>query len=110
MTKRVAVEKRMSEERIMTLHPDNNKRGVNIDKEKYESMRKTIICQLRTGNEMSFKQLGDAVGKKLENNFSGSISWYYTTVKLDLEARGIIKRIGKSSPQMLRLNQNYSDQ
>ena len=100
----------MTGERILTLHPDPNKEGVNIDKEKYESMRETIIDELQVRNEMSFTELGDAINKKLEGNFSGSISWYYTTVKLDLEARGIIERIGKSSPQMIRLNPNYSDQ
>lgn len=100
----------MSEDHIMTLHPDQAKVGVNIDKEKYQAMREAIIGQLQMGNEMGFKELGDAIGRKLEGIFSGSISWYYTTVKLDLEARGIVERIGKSSPQRLRINPNYIDE
>ena len=36
--------------------------------------------------------------------FDGSISWYVTTIKLDLEARGIIERIPKKRPQTLKLN------
>jgi hypothetical protein len=33
----------------------------------------------------------------------GSVSWYTTTVKLDLEVKGEIERIPGSSPQRLRL-------
>jgi hypothetical protein len=33
----------------------------------------------------------------------GSISWYVTTVKLDLEARGLIARVPGSHPQRLRM-------
>ena len=33
----------------------------------------------------------------------GSISWYVTTVKLDLEARGLIERVPRSRPQRLRM-------
>jgi hypothetical protein len=32
----------------------------------------------------------------------GSVSWYTTTVKLDLEVRGEIERIAGSKPQRLR--------
>ena len=39
----------------------------------------------------------------LGDTFDGSISWYVTTVKLDLEAKGMIERIPKVSPQQLRL-------
>lgn len=32
-----------------------------------------------------------------------SVSWYTTTVKLDMEARGLIERIPGSRPQALRI-------
>jgi hypothetical protein len=54
--------------------------------------------------EMTFTELGKAVRRRLEGTFEGSISWYYTTVKLDLEARGIIEQTGSGSPQLLRLS------
>ena len=92
-------------ERIMTLHPQG-KEGVNIEKAKYEQVKEAIIQILQGQEGMSFKDLGRAVKEWLADGFTGSISWYFTTVKLDLEARGIIERIQQSSPQMLRLTRN----
>lgn len=88
-------------ERIQTLHPAG-KQGVNISKEKYETMKAAIIQVLQEQGEMTFYGLNDEVGRLLEGIFEGSIGWYYTSVKLDLEARGVIERLGKS-PQRIRL-------
>ena len=90
------------EEKILTLHPDG-KQGVNISKEKYETIRQAILTILGDQGETLFKDLPAEVEQKLERGFDGSISWYVTTVKLDLEARGLITRVPKSSPQRLRL-------
>ena len=90
------------EERIMTLHPQG-KSGVNISKKKYDTVRATIQDSLRTQPDMTFKELTEEVRQRLEGSFEGSISWYVTTVKLDLEARGIIERIPNRTPQRLRL-------
>ncbi|MCI0551839.1 MAG: hypothetical protein L0287_12865 [Anaerolineae bacterium] len=87
---------------IRTLHPEK-KKGVNISKEKYEVIRKAIIATLRTNKEMTFMALSRAVEKQLDNKFEGSVMWYVTTVKLDLEARGEIKRVPNSRPQLVRI-------
>ena len=89
-------------ERILTLHPEG-KQGVNIEKKKYHQMRVAILECLKSSEPMTFKTLGRHVKKALQGKFEGSISWYYTTVKLDLEARGIIERVSGSSPQLIRL-------
>ena len=89
-------------EKILTLHPDE-KQGVNISKEKYETIRQAILSILGEQRETLFKDLPSGVERKLERDFDGSISWYVVTVKLDLEARGLIIRVPKSSPQRLRL-------
>ena len=93
----------MSEERIMTLHPEEGKSGVNISMGKYDVVRAAILKALERENEPAFNELGDAVGRQFGGNFDGSIGWYYTTVKLDLEARGVIERVPGSRPQRLRL-------
>ena len=90
-------------EKIQTLHPDPDKKGVKIDKGKYDVVRIVILESLQSQGEMSFKGLMAAVDEKLSGNFDGSIGWYYTTVKLDLEARGEIERVPGSKPQLLRL-------
>lgn len=87
---------------IRTLHPEK-KQGVNISREKYEMIRAAILSTLQTQNEMSFMKLSRAVEKEVNGNFEGSVTWYVTTVKLDLEARGVIKRVPNSRPQLLRL-------
>jgi hypothetical protein len=86
----------------MTRHP-GGKAGVNVDKSKYDQIRQAVIESLNQEGELTFSELRDDVERMLEGNFEGSISWYYTTVKLDLEARGEIERVDKSSPQMIRL-------
>ena len=87
---------------IRTLHPEK-KQGVNISKEKYEIIRKAILCVLQAEKEITFMNLSRAVEKEVNGNFEGSVTWYVTTVKLDLEARGQIKRVTNSRPQVVKL-------
>lgn len=89
-------------DRIMTLHPQG-KSGVNIDRDKYDAMCKAILDSVQNHGEITFKELTEDVRYKLEGKFDGSIDWYVTTVKLDLEARGAIERISESNPQRLRM-------
>ena len=89
-------------DRIMTLHPEG-KQGVKISRQKYDVMRQAILEALRVHGEMTFTDLAEDVRRNLESTFEGSINWYVTTVKLDLEARGEIMRIPKKTPQRLRL-------
>jgi hypothetical protein len=92
----------MMKDSILTLHPEK-KRGVNISREKYEMIHKAILTSLRAQREMTFMDLWRAVEKQLNGKFEGSVMWYVTTVKLDMEARGTIKRVCNSRPQLLRL-------
>lgn len=43
------------------------------------------------------------VVEKLQGKFDGSVGWYVTTIKLDLEARRLIERVPGKSPQRLQL-------
>ncbi len=89
-------------EKIRTLHPEK-KQGVSISKEKYEVIRRAILAALGKQKEMTFMNLSRAVEKEINGTFDGSVNWYVTTVKLDMEARGEIKRVPNSRPQLVRL-------
>lgn len=92
-------------EKIMTLHPQG-KQGVNIDLGKYTTMKDAILDVVTEHGTITFKQLNKVVEERLNGRFSGSIPWYLVSVKLDLEARGVIERLPKTSPHQLRLAEN----
>lgn len=87
---------------IRTLHPEE-KQGVNISREKYEIIRQSILSTMHAQKEMTFMKLSRTVEKELNGNFEGSVMWYVTMVNLDLEARGEIKRVPHSRPQLVKL-------
>jgi hypothetical protein len=90
------------DEKIMTQHPQG-KQGVNISRAKYNTIKTAILDVLQKDERLTFTQLADQINAKLEGNFDGSIGWYVTVVKLDLEARNIIERIPKTKPEQLRV-------
>ncbi|HMF45412.1 MAG TPA: hypothetical protein VKE29_01950 [Candidatus Udaeobacter sp.] len=93
----------MTAEKILTKHP-LGKTGKNIDREKYETLKKAILSALRK-NDLTHTELFGRLNKSLKGKFAGNISWYGETVKLDLEARNMIERT-PSKPQKYRLNPN----
>jgi hypothetical protein len=90
----------MAEEKILTKHP-LGKSGKNIDTQKYETLKKAILSALQN-KELTHTELFTQLNKSLKSKFSGNVSWYAETVKLDLEARKIIERTS-SKPQKYRL-------
>jgi len=92
----------MAEDRILTLHPEG-KKGVNITRDKYEQVKAVILDALTDTPGMTLDQLFDRSEEVLTGHFDGKIGWYVMSVKLDLEARGVIERVPKASPQRLRL-------
>ncbi|CAG0972639.1 hypothetical protein ANAEL_01265 [Anaerolineales bacterium] len=88
-------------EPFLTLHPDSKKQGVRIEKAKYDVMRTAILENLQRHGAMTFSRLGALIEDLMQGNFDGSVMWYYTTVKLDLEARGEVRRVPGSKPQLI---------
>lgn len=83
----------MTEEKIQLQHPEG-KHMPRIVKEKYYKIKKVMIRVLKN-NELTHTQLFNELKKQLDGKFDGSISWYGESVKLDLEAKGEIKRTDK---------------
>ena len=90
-------------ERVLTLHP-SGKQGVRIERVKYDAMVAALLAVTpATAPGVPFRGLADRVRPHLPAEVfpaGVSVSWYVTTVKLDLEARGALRRL-KGSPQRL---------
>jgi hypothetical protein len=91
---------KMAEEKILTSHP-LGKSGKNISKQTYGLFKDAILSAVRD-KELTQAELMSRLSKNLKGKFSGNISWYGETVKLDLEAKKIIERTN-SKPQKYRL-------
>lgn len=91
-----------TEEKIMTLHP-KDKKGVNILKRRYDQVVDYILNTLEKYPNITYDELSQKANADLSGSFDGKVTWYVVVVKLDLEARGIIERVPKTSPHQLRL-------
>jgi len=90
----------MPDDRIMTLHPQG-KMGVNILKRRYDTIKEFILDTIANNGGITYSDLTDKAVNDLTNSLDGKVVWYIVSVKLDLEARNIIERIPKTSPQKL---------
>ena len=75
-------------DKILTLHPDKTKQGVNIDKAKYDIIRSAAFRVLKREEKMKPMKFLHAIGDEVGPGFDGSATWYGETIKLDMEARG----------------------
>ena len=87
-------------ETIQTHHPDPGKQGVNISKEKYEIIYSAIESYLREAGHASLKEITMAVKDRIADTFEGSVGWYVTTVKLDMESLGVLVCDRSKSPHV----------
>ena len=91
----------MKEATIQTLHPDPDKTNKKISLEKYELIKKEILAILSDA-QPTHTELMEMLYQNVKDTFNGGVQWYGETVKLDLEARGVIDRI-KTKPEKYRL-------
>jgi len=94
----------MPAERIRLRHPDRTKAGPNIERSRYELVRKQILALVpRSGPGIAWTDLRDAAHRGLGTRLAGGNNWWYTSVvKLHLEAIGEIERSGGSPQRLLR--------
>ena len=95
----------MEDDRVVCETPTPGKKPTRIVKWKYDLVRKAILKSIpKRGEGVLFKDLAAMVAGQLtvaEKERLGSIGWYTTAVKLDLEAKGEIYRLPKETPQRL---------
>lgn len=94
-------------ETVICETPTPGKKPTRIEKWKYEAVRRASLRALsESGGDLVFRELPRRVERLLrdrERAELGSIGWYTTTVKLDLEVQGEIARVPGSEPQRLAL-------
>ena len=93
-------------EMVTLLNINEGVGNTNMAREKYEVYKEAILKAVPAIEEgITFKELPRAVKKLLPRDKLdqlGSVTWHVTSVKLDLEARGLIERIPGSKPQRVR--------
>lgn len=92
-----------AEKFVVTAHPEPKKPGSRIEKAKYDLMRNAILEKLQKHGSLTFEKLGNMLEEQLLKKFDGPVIWYYTAVKLDLEARGIIRRVPNAEPNLIEI-------
>ncbi|MEM1220883.1 MAG: hypothetical protein AAGH79_18325 [Bacteroidota bacterium] len=92
----------MEDDRILTQHPAG-KKGVRIARAKYDIIFAFILKKVGDRPGITFSDLADLAVQEVAPTFDGKVLWYLTTVKLDMEARGVIERVPRTSPHQLRL-------
>lgn len=73
----------------------------------YEAVKNAIMQSLKGSKGKTFTDLTDDVVKIIRKkmpDFSKSIPWYTISVKLDLEARGIVESFGEKGKKLNRLH------
>lgn len=86
---------------LMQLRHPAGKKAVSMDKGKYDALKNPLLKHLKTKGESTHKEILRAITENFAKNktkFEGSVEWHMEWVKLDLEAREQIKRIGDESP------------
>ena len=97
----------MNDARVVCRTPTPGKKPTRIHKWKYDLLR-GIILDILDGSVdgVEFRSLPSLIDARLnpeQRANLGSVGWYTTTVKLDMEAQCYIERIPNTSPQRLRL-------
>jgi hypothetical protein len=91
----------MKAAQIQTLHPQPGKTNKRIALEKYNVIKENILSILKDA-ELTHTALMEQLYNNVKDSFKGGVQWYGETVKLDLEARKIIERMG-TKPEKYRL-------
>lgn len=87
---------------IQTLHPEEGKKNKAIPQEKYDVIKGSILKALKHA-ELTHTELLASVSADVKDAFEGNANWHTETVKLDLEARYLVKRTN-TKPQKYFLN------
>ena len=95
-----------TEDRIELRNPDTKKKGRRIDPGMYEVLHRTALEVVpKAAPGITLEEYLDGMATQLPRakgwDRSASATWYAMAIKLDLEAKGELKRINNKPPQRL---------
>lgn len=93
-------------EATVQLNHPAGKKAIAMDKGKYDTIKKGLLNCLKENGESTHTEILNSITVEFKKNkikFVGSVEWHMEWVKLDLEARKEIKRIGDKSPYKFAL-------
>lgn len=79
--------------KVEIINPNTGRR-MNIDKNIYDLISKTIYHVLKKQPSITFTELLDGVHdcfKQQKTKFEGNVGWYTISIKHDMHARGVIE-------------------
>lgn len=77
---------------VFTQHPEG-KRGACIPKDDYYQLCSSILTVLDHEDRITLPELIDMVQRDFNTGINANIAWRILVVKLDLEAKGVIKSV-----------------
>ena len=96
-----------NDEKVLCQTPTPGKQPTRIDRWKYDLVQAAIAAVVPSNEEgIEFRDLPALVAGHIapgDLEKLGSVSWYTTTVKLDMEVNGELERVPASKPQRIRL-------
>ena len=96
-----------NDDKVLCQTPTPGKQPTRIDRWKYDLVHSAILAVIPPGDRgVEFRELPARVEQHIspgELEKLGSVSWYTTSVKLDMEVKEEIERVPGSKPQRLRL-------
>jgi hypothetical protein len=89
--------------RVTLLNPNTGRSDNTIARTLYNPVKMAILTAVGETDGLRFSELSGEIENRTDPGLwkEPKVGWYTTSVKLDLEARGLVERFG--SPQKLRL-------
>ncbi|HEY3405446.1 MAG TPA: hypothetical protein VGK59_18815 [Ohtaekwangia sp.] len=93
---------KQGDEIIWTYRPDG-KKGTQISRAQYNLLASFILNVLNAHEEVTLQQLLEKAQAEISESIDSDVAWYILQVKLDLEARDLVRVISSSHNRRLFL-------